>query len=360
MHPRLASPQRVLIVRLGSMGDVIHALPAVAMLRQAFPEAQIGWAIEPRWSALLSAGSSPLPRSPQQPLLDRIHLVDTRGWRRSLTSRPTWRDIRAAYDDLRRRSYDMAIDFQGAWKSALLALLSGAPHRVGFRQPREGPAVLFYSQAIIARGRHIVEQNISLAGALMSSPALSQKPCFPLPHDPAAEAALRHRLPRQMKDFVILNPGAGWGAKCWPAERYAAVARALAGWGLSSLINCGPGEEALAMEVEQASAGAAQPIPCSLTELIELTRHARIFVGGDTGPMHLAAALGVPVVALFGPTDPSRNGPFATPNVVLRSSLSTTSHTRRPAPDEGLLSIAAEDVIAAAQRLLRETGAPHV
>ena len=153
-------------------------------------------------------------------------------------------------------------------------------------------------------------------------------------------------------EFVIVNPGAGWGAKRWPAARYGLVARGLAELGVQSLVNYGPGEDELAREAEAASEGAAKPVRCSISELVALTRRAKLFVGGDTGPLHLAAAMRVPVVAIFGPTDPARNGPYATRSVVLRNPDSVTSHARRAQADEGMLEIGVEEVVAAAERLL--------
>jgi heptosyltransferase-1 len=169
--------------------------------------------------------------------------------------------------------------------------------------------------------------------------------------DPDAENRIT-ALVGEERDFAILNPGAGWGAKQWPSERYGLAARDLAKDGMRSLINYGPGEEELAVAVESASAGAARKISCSISELIALTRRARLFIGGDTGPMHLAAALQIPVVGIFGPTNPARNGPFGTSSIVLRSSTSKNSHARRRDPEKGLLEISSEEVIAAARKLL--------
>ncbi len=172
------------------------------------------------------------------------------------------------------------------------------------------------------------------------------------PTDPDAEHKIAVLTP-DGNDFAILNPGAGWGAKRWPAERYGQVAKELAKDGLRSLVNYGPGEEDLAAAVEAASEGTAQKISCSLSELIALTRRARLFIGGDTGPMHMAAALKIPVVAIFGPTNPARNGPFGTRSIVLRSASSVTDHTRRREPEQGLLLISVSEVVAGARKLLR-------
>ena len=348
----LFTPRSLLIVRLGSMGDIIHTLPAVTALRQAFPEVSLGWVIEERWAELLCTLPEPRsgPRSARRPLVDRVHTVNTKAWRKSLFSTQTWEQIAAGLNELRAQRYDVAVDFQGAARSAIVSRWSGANVVYGFAQPRENVATMFYTRQVIGRGGHIVEQNLSVSEAVAHQPLAMPKIEFPL--DEAAEKQCGGRL-RGLDDFALLNPGAGWGAKQWPAERYGEVARRLTENGVKSLINFGPGEESLMRAVEAASKGTATGIASSLAELIALTRRARLFIGGDTGPMHLAAALGVPVVAIFGPTNPVRNGPFGTHNIVLRSPISPTTHSRRARIDPGMLEISADDVIAAARELLR-------
>jgi heptosyltransferase-1 len=349
---RLA-PRRLLIVRLGSMGDIIHTLPAVAALRQAFPEARLGWIVEERWAELLCTLPEPRtgPRSPRRPLVDQVHTVNTRTWRKSMFSTQTWEQIAAGLSELRAQRYEVAVDFQGAVRSALLARWSGAPVIYGAAQPRENVASMFYTRQVIVRGDHVVEQNLSLAEAVARRPLAMSNVEFPC--DPAVEKKFEERSHQNIADFALLNPGAGWGAKQWPAERYGQVARGLAEDEVKSLINLGPGEESLMRAVESASEGTAKGIAGSLTELVALTRHARLFIGGDTGPMHLAAALGIPVVAIFGPTNPARNGPFGTRSIVLRSPASPTTHSRRAQPDPGMLEISSDEVVAAARKLLR-------
>jgi heptosyltransferase-1 len=349
--------ERLLIVRLSAMGDVLHTLPAVHALREAFPQAYIGWLIEERWAELLCAPGAPRRgrRSALRPLVDEVHTVNLKAWRKSPFSISALQRMATVWNDVRDARYDAAVDLQGAMRSAVLARWSGARVVYGAAEPRESPASLWYTRKVIARGRHVIEQNLSVAQALISS----RTELFPgefscdLPHDPQAELLIGQQLAElSMDEFAILNPGAGWGAKRWPAERYGEVARGLADRGVRSILNYGPGEEELARVAEAASAGTALPMRCSVTELIALTRRARLFVGGDTGPLHLAAALGVPVVGIYGPTDPARNGPYGTRSVVLRSTGSVTSHARRPTADEGLLGIGSEAVIAATCRLL--------
>ena len=345
------------------MGDVIHTLPAAQLIREAFPYAQIGWLIEERWASLLCAPGTPLrgPRSLQRPLADWVHTVNLTGWRKSLFTISTAQQIAKAWNDIRDAHYDIAIDLQGALRSALLARWSGAQIVYGAAEPRESPASLWYTRPVIARSIHVVDQNISVAEAVTQnelsprdiarndslSPAL-------LPIDPQAEAQVAQRLAEHnIKDFVVLNPGAGWGAKRWPAERYGQVAKALSREGMKSILNFGPGEETLAQNAAAAaSEGTAHPMKLTVSGLIALTRRAKLFIGGDTGPLHLAAALKIPVVAIFGPTDPARNGPYGTQSIVLRNPASPTTHKRRAQADEGMLEISVEAAVAAARSLL--------
>lgn len=348
-----SSPQRLLIVRLGSMGDIIHTLPAAFALRAAVPHATVGWVIEERWAELLCAASEPRsgPRSPRRPLVDKLHVVDTRAWRKNLASTQTWERIAAALSDLRAPRYEVAVDFQGAARSAFLARCSGAPVIYGFRKPRENIASMLYTRQVIAQGSHIVEQNLSLAESVLGQSLEIRGLAFPC--NEAAEKKCAAWLQREsISDFIVINPGAGWGAKQWPPERYGDVAKQLGQDGLKVLVNSGPGEEALAQSVIAASSGSARVVSWPIPELVALTRRARLFIGGDTGPMHLAAAVGIPVVAIFGPTNPARNGPFGTRSIVLRSPWSATSHARRSAPDPGLVNIEVDDVVAAARKLL--------
>jgi heptosyltransferase-1 len=352
------SIERLLIVRLSAMGDVIHTLPAAQALRQTFPQAVIAWLIEERWAELLCAPAAARrgARSAERPLVDWVHTVNLKAWGRSPVSLHTLEEVARVWNDVRSAHYEIAVDLQGAIRSAVLASWSGAPVVYGAREPREGPAALWYTRQATAQGAHVIEQSLSiveaLAGKKMDVPAVD------FPRDARAEEKIGRQLRQaDIGEFAILNPGAGWGAKQWPAERYGYVARALAECGIQSIVNYGPGEQDLARQTERASEGRARGFECSLTELIALTRRARLFVGGDTGPMHLAAALQVPVVAIFGPTDPARNGPYGTPSMVLRNPASATTHARNPHSDEAMLAIDVEAVIDAARTLLSRPAA---
>ena len=358
--PRAQFPKNLLMVRLGAMGDVIHTMPAAAALRRAFPHTQIGWIIEERWAELLCAkgASRSGPRTPERPLVDFVHVVNTKSWRKSPLSSETRRQLSAALKEVRDERYEIAVDFQGAIKSALLARLSESHTVVGMKEPRETPARVFYSTQIETAGAHVIEQYQSLAAHVMRQfghvVTEGSDGAIEIPCDQAAEAAVCKKLQGVSQKIVLINPGAGWGAKQWPAERYGEVAAALAKEGFRIFVNYGPGEEFLAHSVELASGGVSRPVACSLAELIAFTRRASLFIGGDTGPLHLAIALGVPVVAIFGPTDPARNGPYGGRSVVLRNPASRTSLSHTSTPDPGLLRIKSVDVVAAARQLLGE------
>ncbi len=343
---------RILIVRLSAMGDVIHAMPAVAGLRRAFPDVELDWAIEERWASLVSAGETAAALSPEQPLANVVHRVHMRRWRKSPFSNSTMTELRALKQRLRAVQYDHVIDLQGAIRSALLARATGAKVIAGAAQPRELPARWFYNVKAHTPARHVVDQAAETVSAAVGKTISPESP--PFPTSPEAES-WADRVLADVSQFALINPGAGWGAKCWPAERYSAVVRALGKHGVQSLVNAGPGELELARAVCRGNEDIARIVECSILQLIALTRRAALCVGGDTGPVHLASALGIPVTAIFGPTDPTRNGPYGGRYMVLRSPESKRDHTRYREPEAGLLTITVEQVSEAALSLLGVT-----
>jgi heptosyltransferase-1 len=343
------------------MGDILHALPAVTALRRAHPNWEIDWVVEPRWRALLAADSGPSSPtgpeptlSPNSPLVNRIHTASTKQWGKSPLSGKTLSEIRTLRHELRACNYDAVIDFQGAVRSAWIARIAGCSRVIGESAPREFLASWLYSEKTDTSGAHVIEQDVELASAIAGDDLKPVPPMLPI--DPVADAWVARILPPG-SPAVLINPGAGWGAKRWPAERYAAVAVDLIAQGFRVVINVGPGEEPLADPIVQATGGAAIPVDCSVGQLIAITRRAKLAIAGDTGPLHLACALGLPVVGIYGPTDPSRNGPFGCNFKVLRNSTSVRDHTRRTEPEAGLLTIQPGDVLAAVRELLAEENA---
>jgi heptosyltransferase-1 len=350
---------KILIVRLGAMGDILHALPAVTGIRAALPDATIGWLVEERWSELLTAlgrKASPNIVSPQKPVVNLIHTVDTKRWRQRFFRPAATTEILGALKRVRKVDYDFALDFQGAIKSAFSAQVSGASTVAGFVDPRESAARFFYSQKVSRSGDHVIEQNHALAAHALKQCLNGQELTLPapqLPVGPQGEAWADAEINRLgIASFAIVNPGAGWGAKQWPAQRFGQVAQALAVHNVKTLVNVAEGEEDLARAVVEASGGNAFELRCTIGQLIALTRRARIFLGGDTGPLHLAAAFGIPVVGIYGPTDPVRTGPFGTKSIALRHPESQTTFSHHRAPEEGLLQISVEEVVSAARFLL--------
>lgn len=334
------------------MGDILHALPAVTALRQMHPEWVIDWVVEPRWRALLAAEGS-TGRGPTQPVVDRLHLAATKEWRKAPLSLKTIHEIKGLRSAFKAGNYDSVIDLQGALRSAVVGRMASCRRLIGEAQPRERAARWFFTEWIYTSGAHVIEQDIELASAIAGDDLKPEKPWLPV--DPAAEAWADELLPPTGQEpAALINPGAGWGAKRWPVERYCAVAQGLVERGFRVLVNAGPGEEPLAEAIVQATGGAATPLIGSLSHLIAVTRRIRLAIAGDTGPLHLACALGRPVVGIYGPTDPSRNGPFGTRFKVLRSPESRRDHTRYSTPEAGLLTIQPDEVLRAAGQLLAQ------
>jgi ADP-heptose:LPS heptosyltransferase len=333
--------QRFVVVRLGSLGDIVHTFPAVAALRESFPNAEIVWITHPRWESLVESSG----------MASEIWPVDSRVLHSvGQTIRRIWRS-----------PWDAAIDYQGLWKSALLPFLGGVQRRIGFSSKtiREFGVPILYTDSVECAAVHIAQQNGELsrrAGARnLTAP-------FHLRIAEAHQAEVRSYLQRAgIARYIVLSPGGGWRSKCWPPERFGALARLIRNsLGLRCVVNTGPGEDDLAAALRTAS-GDAEPLfyNAALGPLMALLCNAACIVGGDTGPLHLAIALGTPAVALFGPTDPARNGPYHCghtagstfgDDIVLRAPDGPTSHKRHDRPADSILAIDVDSVFAAVRR----------
>jgi lipopolysaccharide heptosyltransferase I len=296
-----AAPERLLVIRLSAFGDVIHTIPAVVALREVLPEAEIAWAVEPAYAELVET-------------VARVKAI------RVSLKRWSFARITAALRDV--RGFSTAIDFQGLIKSALIARVSGARDRYGFARDviREKPASLLVNRpATIDRSKHVVEWNVELARTF--APAIGRVPevdFTPFAQDASGQLA-------RFANRVVLLPGAGKPGKQWPVERFAELAKRIGG---DALVVWGPGEEELAHAI-----GAEVAPPTNFRELAFVLRHARLVIGADTGPLHLAAALSTPLIGLYGPTDPARNGPYGQLDRVV-SSFATTRSTDDIAVDD--------------------------
>lgn len=313
---------RLLIVRLGAMGDIIHALPAVASLKHSYPGSLLTWVVEPQWAPLLE----------DNPFIDRVLLL-RRGSPDALLE--SWRELRSC-------RYDFAVDFQGLLKSALVASAARPERIFGFHQSqvRERAAALFYSNKTLSRSAHKVDQNLDLAASAGAANAVHK---FPLPPGrPEAD------LPEG--DFVLASPLAGWRAKQWPLRHYQALARLLRrDLGLPLVLDGPPSAQGFFEQVEDAI-----PHASSVAGLIFATRRAAAVVGVDSGPLHVAAALCKPGVAIYGPTDPARNGPYGDSLRVLRCPQACTTYKRGSSIDDSMARISPEEVFEALRSVLGE------
>lgn len=336
---------RVLIVRVGAMGDVIHALPAVAALRRARPDWQIDWAIDERWAPLL------VNRESSGPIVNNAHTAPVRAWGNSPLSPKTFGSIRTLRRALRSGAYDLAVDMQGTIRSAVIGHLAKAGKLAGYNDPRESAAKQLYRLRIPREGVHVVEQGRALLREATGVPLELSAADTLLPVDTEADCWAEKEI--RGTRFCVVSPSAGWGAKQWPAERFGELARELAGRGIETLVNASRFDDATAARVVAASGGAARVVASSIAEMTSLLRRAALYIGGDSGPTHLAAALGIPLVGLYGPTDPARNGPWGSgPKRILRHADSITSHKRIEEIDRGLARITLAQVTEAADSLL--------
>jgi heptosyltransferase I len=336
---------RILLVRLGALGDVVHAIPVAAALRRALPQARIDWLVSAKHREILDL----------VPVIDRRVVVNDRG-SGSGTS------LLGAMRDLRRERYDVALDLQGLIKSAIIARSTGAPRVVGFssRYMREPLGRMFYTDVHDPGGdgmyapsekRHVVEINLGLLEPLGIT---AGPPEFAL--DRVNSQAARQMADKAGGRYALLNPGAAWPNKRWPPSRLAAVARALfERRNLKSVVLWGPGEQQLAEDVVAEASGAALATPpTTIADVVELARGAAVMVSGDTGPTHLAAAVGTPIVGLYGPTRPERNGPWLPDDITLsRANICQCHHLRQcRLQTMCLLDIEAREVIDAVERRL--------
>jgi heptosyltransferase I len=299
----MSNPERILIIRLSSLGDIIHALPAFNNLRTTFPDAQIDWLVEKRMAFLLGAVKG----------INNIFEINSAWIKHNPLSIQPWNHLRNLMAKLQKQRYDLSLDFQGLLKTGLLSYFSGAESRLGFSKnlAREYPVHWFYNRKLeIAADRmHVVDLNLRLAQMAGGQAAHTPLELSAHPEDVELVDSL---LKRECLDaFIVINPGGGWPTKRWEPRRYGQLAaRIQEELHLPVVVTTGPGEEPLFAEITQGCRTPPHHFQLSFLQLIPLFKRARLLVGGDTGPFHLACALGTPVVGIFGPTSPDRNGPW--------------------------------------------------
>jgi heptosyltransferase-1 len=342
---------RVLIVRTGALGDIVHALPVLAAIGAARPDVAVDWLVDARYAAVLA-----LVKDVRERIVVRATADDASDGERRFAGTV---GMAAAARYLRTRGYAAALDLQGLIKSALFARASGARRVIGFAtaQLREPQAAWAYRETVAGPpDGHVVQKNLAMLPLLgLEVPA---RPAFPWRHAPSSVAAAVAALPAiaTAGGFAMLNPGAAWPNKRWPAERFGALAARLgAEFGLPSVVTWGGAERPLAEAVVAGADGHATVSPAtSLSDLLALARLARLVVSGDTGPLHLAASVGAPLVGLFGPTRPERNGPWdPADESVSRAATCECFHKRQCVRGQACVDdIAVDEVLAACRRRL--------
>jgi heptosyltransferase I len=340
---------RILIIRLSSLGDILHTLPAFTGLRAAYPDAGIDWLVAKKCEFLISAIRG----------IDTVHVLDTRALLRFPPDGSAWRSLWDLIRSLRAAHYDYSIDFQGLLKTAVLGAISRSRVRLGFSRDlvRERPAHWFYQKTLGKPQKqvHVLVLNqmlAKLAGALPTPVCCKFQ---------VSESDQRHvdslLKEKGLQNFVVINPGGGWPTKIWKPERYGALAQRIqTELGLPSVVTTGPGEESLySIIVDHCGDTPPFHFPVSFLQLIPLLKKARLLIGGDTGPFHLACALGTPVVGIFGPTSPIRNGPWREEEESVTHLLPCSAcHGRTCSLGNECMDISVEEVFAAVIRRLKK------
>ncbi len=336
---------KVLIVRLGSLGDILHALPAQQLLHSRLPGAGIDWLTAPQYVPLLRC----------VPGIRNAWPVDPRRWQPDFAGAPsTIRLLRS----LRRERFDLVVDFQGLLKSAVLARIAGRGQVVGFKAERfkeKGTGWLYThrEEGESDLGQHVIDANLKLVKRFVGGEHDSAVVPFQIPHQD--QEYVRRRLSDlEMRRPVLLNPGAGWVTKRWPARDYGRLARMIVqDLGFPVAVTYGPGEEEVAEEVKrEAGTQNLAAFPTTITQLAALCRVSRLMVAGDTGPLHLAVSTGTPVVAILGPTAAGRNGPYSEEDVVVKRDLPCSNSYKRVCDEFICMDIPVETVLGAVQRRL--------
>jgi len=334
---------RILLIRTSALGDIVHALPALTALRRHLPKARIAWVVEKAFAPLLESHAD----------LDQVLTINTKGWRQRPLAAETWREMGRFMSELDGFGAEIALDLMGNYKGTLIAMLALCDRRIGIskRWRREPASAAWLTDTVPPNGRHAVNQALAVAGALG------------LPTEPADFGGDRLGSSSQLSDetedcSVILHPGTGWANKTYPPERWGEVTRLIAKeTGRDTWVSAGPGENRLADRVVSSSQGHAHCLDDpSLDDLVERLRHADLVLGGDTGPIHLAHALGVSVLSVMGPTDPERNGPYGAPERTVSQRLPCSfCHRRLDSVKACLLEIPPHLVASRAVELLRES-----
>ncbi len=322
-------PKKILIIKPSSLGDVVHSLPFLNALRERFPKAEIHWVIAKGFEDLLTG----------HPMVKRIWVVNKDMWKKLSQIRSSIYEIRILLRELRKERYDIVIDLQGLLRSGVITRATGSPLRIGFEEAREGSRFFYTSKIEGGKDIHAVDRYLKIAAFLGCD---ITEVCFPLPLYADSSLVTRYSLPSD--DYAVMVPGARWKTKRWPPEKFGELSSLLP---IKTLIVGGRGDKSIAKEI-LASPGSKSISLVGRTDLkglIEIIRGARFIVSNDSGPMHIAAALGIPVFAIFGPTDPLRTGPYGEGHTIIREDISCAPCFKKSCNDmKCMKSLSVEEV----------------
>jgi len=300
-----SNPRKILIVKPSSLGDVIHSLPFLNAVKNCFPKSEIHWVIAKGLEGILES----------HPMINKLWVIDKDSWKNIQNVKSTIREIKALFRNLKQGKYDLVVDLQGLLRSGVITAATGAPVRIGFREAREGSSVFYTHKVEGGKNIHAVDRYLKIAESLGCNIADIS---FPFPPFDSSLSFIPHLS--SLKDYIVIVPGARWKTKIWPAEKFGKLASFLP---LKSIIVGSKSDKAIADEIASLSGGRAISLTgkTNLRELIAVIRRANFIVSNDSGPMHIAAALGIPVFAIFGPTDPVRTGPYGQGHTVIQENL---------------------------------------
>jgi heptosyltransferase-1 len=303
MNMLSARINKVLIVKPSSLGDVVHSLPFLNALKTCLPHAKIHWVIAKGLEGLLEG----------HPMIDRLLIIHKDMWKKLSNARHTMKEITSLLKKLKNEKYDLVIDLQGLLRSGIITKATGAPLRVGFREAREGSRFFYTHKVEGGKNIHAVDRYLKVVEFLGCD---IQDVRFPLPSNPVS--SFKHSL--MSENYAVLIPGARWRTQVWPAEKFGELASKLS---IKTLILGTKSEIGAADTISSLSQGKSLSLAgkTSLKELVEIIRHAQFVLSNDSGPMHIAAALHVPVFALFGPTDSIRTGPYGKGHTIIREDV---------------------------------------
>jgi lipopolysaccharide heptosyltransferase I len=300
------NPKKILIIKPSSLGDVVHSLPFLNALRERFPKAEIHWVIAKGFEDLLTG----------HPMVKKIWIINKDIWKKLSKIRSSFQEIRILLRELRKERYDIVIDLQGLLRSGVITGATGSPVRIGFEEGREGSRFFYTSKVEGGKDIHAVDRYLKIAAFLGCN---IKDVCFPFPL--SFNSALRTPHSALNEDYAVMVPGARWKTKRWPPEKFGELSSLLP---IRTVIVGGRGDKSIAKEILASSGNKSISVvgKTDLKGLIEIIRGARFIVSNDSGPMHIAAALGIPVFAIFGPTDPVRTGPYGKGHTVIREEVS--------------------------------------